>query len=414
MLASLGAVALLGASCSKDDDPDYSDVDPRIGRVFIQGVSSTIVINDVEHLIYNYDSLAYGTDITNLYASFSGYNKTPKIEVFQDGEWVLFTNKTLDSVALDLTNLQIRTTAADGVHMYDYTVALRVHKYDVNAFEWNNIAKLPVEGSVKSFKSVNLNGTYCYFYTNTDSKNYVLSSTDGKTWKSTSLSDAKFNWNTAAACGDKVFVMTDGGFVMIGAGFKEEPAENASSLSAVLFALNGKCWAVGDSAFYTANVADGAFEKAVSLPDGFPTDIIASSVELSGSRTQIGYIYGADADGVYSMWALDVNGNIMQLASSNGGQLPKLTDVAITAIDGEIDIVGGKNENGEYQKSFFSSENAGLNWTNNRHKDLTGNIGRLANVGAFVNADGNLFIVGGESADGVSLNVWEGVLLGNK
>ena len=75
LLPLIGAImTIFIASCDDDDDDKFTKTDPRIKVMSVDGVSKTFIINDVEQIIYNYDSLKYGTDITSLSASFYGYD----------------------------------------------------------------------------------------------------------------------------------------------------------------------------------------------------------------------------------------------------------------------------------------------------------------------------------------------------
>lgn len=419
LLLSSALLGLVNVSCSdKDDDSnEYSNTDSRIRSVHISGLNVPFVVNDFEHIIYNYDSLTYGTDISHRMIYFADYDvKSPGLTylINENGDWKLYSNRTADSVYFDLRNLEIRTISLDQNNRSIYKLDIRVHKNDVNSFNWIKLSDLSFNGEVASFKNVEVNGVYCCFYTNKDGNSYVLSSTDAKKWTSKQLDKQSFDWNSLAVFGSKAVAFAGEKIATIDTDkdFAVTLTDNKAGLKSLLFSLGDKCWAVGKDGFYTCSGENMDSEKAFEVPSGFPTENITTLVTLSGSRTRVGYIYGTD-NGVASVWVLDKSSNLIKISSSSNTGLPVLSKSVLVNIDDEISLLGGVNDKNEYMNTCYSSSNAGLTWSLNWHKELPSEIGRVANVGAFVASDGKLIFVAGETADGVATGVWNGVLKGD-
>ena len=83
-------------------------------------------------------------------------------------------------------------------------------------------------------------------------------------------------------------------------------------------------------------------------------------------------------------------------------------------VDNELCLVGGINSDGEYVNTCYTSDDAGINWTENWHKELPSSIGRVANLGAFVTEDGKVIFASGETANGILSAVWKGTLKGSE
>ena len=416
LLVSLASMALANVSCKKDDKDEnkYAKTDPRIETVMVRGETTTFIVNEVEHLIFNYDSLPYGTDITSKVISFYGYDAAPSIQVLKNGVWVDFPNNGADSTKLDLTNLKIRTLSVDGSNSYEYTLDVRVHKFDASAFNWTAASSLPVVGEVASSRSVYVAGNIHYFYTNTLGESYVLSSADGEKWTSTALSGT-FNWSSLTALNSKCALIGEDGILLLDPanGFTSETVANDANLKDLLFFYGNKYWAVSDDALYATASLDSSFEKVADLPVGFPTGKLSSLVSLTGTKTQIGYIYGNDGRKA-SLWAVDEYGNLLQITTTDKGNLPVLNGAALVSVSGEIGLVGGTSVDGSLCSTYYSSSNSGLSWSDNWHKSLPEAIGSVSNIGAFSVSNSKLVLVGGDNAKGPSLSVWNAVLKGAK
>ena len=201
-------------SCHKDDDSsEYSDTDPRIRSVYIEGVNVPFIVNDCEHVIYNYDSLTYGTDVSHMMIFFSDYDvKDNGLTYFVDeGDgWKYYTNRNADSVYLDLSNLKVATISLDQKNTTHYRLDIRVHKYDINSFDWAKLSTLSFKGEVDSYKVVEISGKYYYFYTNKSGDSYALSSADGKKWASKKLAKNSYDWASLTVFNDKAVAFVDG------------------------------------------------------------------------------------------------------------------------------------------------------------------------------------------------------------
>ena len=412
-------LGLVLVSCHKDDeDNEYSNSDPRIRTVYVDGLNVPFVVNDFEHVIYNYDSLTYGTDVSHRMIFFTDYDvKKPGLSYFvsegEGNEWKYYTNRTADSVFLDLNNLRITTTSYDNKYSTHYKLDIRVHKYDINSFSWQKLTNLSFKGDVESYKSVDINGVFYFFYTNKSGDSYALSSGDGKKWTSKKLKKHGYDWNSLTVFGENAALFADGKLALIDVANACEVSlkDNVAGLKTLLFKLGNMYWAIGtDGLYISENGSD--FKKNFSLPSGFPSDNITSLVTLTGSRTRIGYIYGS-ANGEASVWALDKGGNLVKASSSSAG-LPLLSKTVMLNVDNELCLVGGINSDGEYVNTCYTSDDAGINWTENWHKELPSSIGRVANLGAFVTEDGKVIFASGETANGILSAVWKGTLKGSE
>lgn len=413
-LFCIATVALSLSSCKdKDDevDTDFNLEDPRIRDVSFYNFDigdQTMVINDVESIIFNYDSLEMGVADTAVMTYIFGYTSSPKIKYMKDGEWQDFSN----GQRLNLSKpLQILSISQDGANQKNYTLELRVHTYDVAAFSWDKIASIPDYSSIVSQKALIVNGKYLWYCANESGNNFLYQSSTGLEWDVKELSSDGLNWNTLLYDQKSFYVMgEDGGVYTSSDGISFEKTTFETAIETLLFVNNGVMWAVAEGdkgkAFYSKTIDATEFKEGQLLPDNFPTENLISFTAMSGS-TNLAYIYANEANsGV--VWSMDENGNVFQLLKS--GKIPALKNPMVFAYDNTLGIIGGETADGISNKSYVSY-NSGMSWSEDKHKDLTKVKNGLSQAGLFVTSrNGELMLIGGKSAEGYQTIVWKGVL----
>lgn len=413
------ALASVTVACNKSDDDDYDETDPRICNVSVRGISTTFVVNDVEGVIFNYDSLAYGTSVKALSPSFYGYNASTRIEYEKDGKWVAYSNSASDTIALDLTHLKIRSTSVNGKNTKEYLFSVRVHQFDVNALKWEKISTFANAAGATSQHALLCGGTYVYLYTLAGGKVGAYTSADGVEWTEktvTGLENA--DCATAAVSGGKIVVAgADGGAWSATAAelaFEKETMPDGLKMIKPLFTLQDYFWAVvsdGESTLLLKGEQGAPLSQMtteISVSAGFPAEGITAQVERSGVKTQVGYVYGNSADGA-TLWAIDGAGNVSKISDRKSG-LPSLKNVAMATIDSELGLIGGSNGDGVPQKTYYTSTDGGLAWSENWHKELPKEMGETDGATAFVTPTGKLLLVGGAKNEKTAPAVWLGTL----
>ena len=408
----LMALAAFSFSCNKDDDDvqstDYNLEDPRIRAVtFLENTDVVFVVNDVECVIYNYDSLAYGTDVSGVKTQFYGFTSSPTIQYKKEGDtqWTSFTN----GKKLDFTSpLRILATSEDGKNTKEYQFDLRVHTFDVAAFTWEEFSQIEISDSVVSQKALKIDDNYFWFCRLSDGSNLSYSSTDGKSWSKQTISNTEgLEWTSLCLLDAVLYVQDADGNVYVSSDYKTfEKKESLGSISYLLFNLDETLWAIkGDS---LVKMTGDSFAVVSELPDGFSTENILPFTASSGF-TQVGYVYGTqDESGV--VWSIDYKGNFNQLVTANTS-IPYLEEPMLYIYSTTLGIVGGKSLDGTHSKKCYASYNSGVSWSNDWHKDLGETFLGIEKSGVFVTSDeGELLIVGGNKDGKASSKVWKGVL----
>ncbi|MDR1729127.1 MAG: DUF6242 domain-containing protein [Prevotellaceae bacterium] len=420
-------------SCKKEDDKDQEKVitdDPRIRSMSISALPATFVVNDIEELIFNYDSLAYGTDIDSLHPVFAGYGGALSFQYKygEKGEWKNYSNQSTTIVNFDSVSgsqklaVFFRSFAPDSSYTKEYKISIRVHEYDVDAFEWENAGTLPVQGTVVSQKAVFYNQKYYFFYRNDSGKSFVIISSTGETWgQAAEIAIGEADWTTLTSLHQPQKLVVQAGNVLYTCDLSENSLTFAPlnaglpegcTLKVPLFTLGNNFWIVGNETgtnfLYSLANNDDAFRKGPELSGRVPVEEINTSVLPSGS-TMIGYIFGGKGtNGKGTVWGVDANGDVMEL-SQDQSVFPHLIYPMPVFFGNKLCLAGGIGA-GKYTGQFYVSSNSGATWSNDRHKTLPDKIGAIAKGVIFRYERNRLILIGGETEAGFSPNVWKGTL----
>lgn len=406
LLLYITAFTLAAVNTGCKDDKESDTPDPRIRRVVIPQIGNNVVfiVNDVEGKIYNYDSLTYGTRVDSLYPSFYAYNtNTISLKYAYDGvNFVDFRN----TVAMDLSKpLKIVSTNLEDNSTKEYVVDVRVHKYDVEAFQWTNISTVAELGEpILSQKSIMYNDVMMQFIqTATDLK--VLSSVDGKQWSSKLIAEPEvLELSTLCTVDDSIFVQGKSGAIYAANfnGFQFNKFDAITS-GQLLYTLNKQIWVL-DGSNIKSYSKSGEAKVSQPMPEKFVVDTITPFTAPSGN-TILGYLYAKKGD-YAEIWAADRYGNIECLTDASM-KIPYMNKAITFSYENNLSIIGGIGIDGSYSTKCYTSDNSGLSWTIDEHKDLGNTVGTLYDAGIFQTGyKGEFVLVGGKSANGQSNNVW--------
>jgi len=151
-------------------------------------------IDQVNHLIYNTDSLPYGTDAAHVLATITSKNSGTVILMLKNtsGKDSLVYYNTKDSINFT-QSVKMRVYNMVGSAYRDYTVKVNVHKENGNEFTWNSNSVSGLELTTDQ-KFVNNNGNMFLFAVNGSST--VGYKYDGSQWSALNFNTSL---NTSAA-----------------------------------------------------------------------------------------------------------------------------------------------------------------------------------------------------------------------
>ncbi len=397
----------LSAVCSscKDDD-DKETPDPRIRRVIIPQLGNNLVfiVNDVENKIYNYDSLSYGTRVDSLHPIIYEYNANKlSFQYSYDGsEYLDFRN----TIAIDFSKpVSIISTNTKNNSKKEYTLEVRVHKYDVDAFQWTEAGVVAgLEESVLSQKSLMYNDLMWQFF-QTSSACKAISSKDGKQWNSHSVvAPEELELSTLCQIEDSIFAQGKSGAIYAANFTDLQFSKFGDNMSGqLLYTLNKQIWMIDGESIKSFD-KNGKAKVSQPLPEKFVVDTVRSFTAPSGYTT-LGYLYAKKGNNA-EIWGADRYGNIECLSNSSMG-LPYLDKTIAFNYGSTLCILGGITTDGKYSTDCYTSNNSGLTWSLDLHKDLSKAVGALADAGLFQTGDkGEFLLIGGKTEAGQSNKIW--------
>jgi len=422
-------LTILFSSCKKDEKDDVAIVtdDPRIRAMSIDKISHAFVINDTRGEIFNHDSLSYGTKIDALHPQFSGYAAGLRYQYKKDERWVDYTGAD----TLDFSKpVWIKAIAPDSNYTKEYKIDIRVHRYDVEGFEWSDEKAIFSEQNavVVSQKAYFYQKKFYFFYRDGNNDNHLFVSTDnGEQWSKTTLqleepeTTWKPDWKTLTFMHqEQTLVVKDEitntlyicknieNDVLMFSPSKAVLPQN-TTLKTPLFTLRDNFWVIAEEGsnrylYYLPNDSTKKeYIKKESLLPEFSLDEACIFVALSGSSTKLGYILvknGTETE----VWVMDANGNIQQF--STGETFPFHTEAMPLYFGNRLYITGGMIEQ-DYSKKFYETPNSGISWTENSHKFLPVEV---AGGSLFEYERNKIILIGGQTKDGFYPYVRKGVL----
>jgi hypothetical protein len=350
----------------------------------VTGDDYTFVIDQVQHLIYNVDSLPCGTDITKVVA-----------EITFDSSYLLITDQeaseSKDTLwtsgdSLDFTKpIIMKVYAYDGSYGEPYTVKLNVHQVVPDSLVWRDLsAGNNFQGNTaqKGQKAVCFKQRiYVLEEGDTQVKITSTATSDGRSWTAlTELPIAeKADYQSAMVWGDALYLLAGNQL------YRSEDAETwtavdgASGLTTLVANLDTdrhhRLVAVDTDGYLTESTDGSTWTPTETLPDGFPVSGLSYVGYDLASNPAIGrmVVLGenqADADTMHVVWSKLTTestwGNLL-LTVNDASCLPRLKQVAMISYDHKLYAFGGASQNGSTEVgafgSFYVSEDGAVSWT---------------------------------------------------
>lgn len=274
---------------------DDESVLPNLDKIFF-----TIDLDKA--LIYNADSLPYGTDISGI-AIMATFNSASSVMVYYESggttqryNYLYDATTKIDFTESENGGVRMSVVAADGYTTRDYLIKVNVHKVAADSLYWQKLETNALPASTAgsaSAKCIKIDDRYCLFYENAAGEPKMVSSTDMNTWSNEIGISApeSTDWRSLVLVENTLFVSRNG--VLYSCNdfstftFTESPFLDPDNLliTSIIGAFNNKLLAVvtdSDATFshIAIDISDGSYTTSV-LPDNFPTSGFSSPVILS-------------------------------------------------------------------------------------------------------------------------------------
>ena len=373
-------------------------------------------IDNDSMLIYNYDSIDYGTRIDSL-----SFVITPKFAEMYVNDTIDFYNAT--GVVLDFNQrVKITVVAKDKKETADYYVQVNVHKVDPDTFVWQGVNSEVFAGDAESAKALYFNGKLVYMAV-VDGGLMAYESGDGVDWSAIAIEGiagelAELDLNYLVATENYIYLMANGGLYQSADAAKWTLVETSGeAVETLLFGMGDKIYGVTENRDL-ARLDGSEWVGLGTLPSKFPVEGGSVLVAAAPSgRDRVFVVGGIDAEGNYlsSVWSSENGSYWSELTGGKEMFTPRAYAAVAQYADGlmlfggvgksEGDIVAVVSDAQLYSKDF------GLNWGEPKDKSKIGEL-YLHRYGhsAVVTPSGYIYLIGGSVSEGATINdVWKGM-----
>ena len=383
-------------------------------------------------LIYNKDSILYGTPIDSVVPVFT-YNSTPYSLVFHiatDTVDTFITFKSGTAINFELQPVYVTVTAQDMKTRKTYKIAPTVHQADPDLFVWSCLNNKLADENNNRQNVFYLNNTFYYLGSDGNSS-FVYRSKDARVWeKSEIVLSADISRYIAS---DNTFYCLDNQTISASKDLYSwtpfgKPLPENCNFETPLFFFDDKVWAlvsrqddnVVNTEYHIACVSDSVTEIAdMLLPPNFPTEGFASVVFASATgRKRAMLIGGYSADGVMlnTRWNVEtsVSGySIVNFSDDNRNSFDAVAGASAVCYGGKIYLFGGIGaDNRILENQIRVSADEGMNWdaADTAHNKLPEYFEPRYNMTALTTESGAVYLFGGRNKTSLFSDVYQGVL----
>lgn len=445
LIVGLFAVSLVFTSCLNDDDTTttyssdaaitafsisnietefttrtYDDSDDSTYTVTLTGSDYTFVIDQANNLIYNPDSLTYGTNVSKVVTSVTngGYSLTYK----KNDADTIYTST--DSI--DFTSPAVFKSWAQNGTSRQYTVKINVHQCNPDSLIWNPLASNFKGDVILGKQKAVLLKDKIFIYGENANQVMVTSSSisDGTNWtppaKITGLSEMAdyssaivFNNNVYILCGSTLYKSDNG------TTFSATPNNNVKFKQ--LLAINGKYLNGLDGDNKVVFSSDGTSwntdnKSFTNLPD-FCTSYVNYN-QLSNPSLCKSILMGTYAnktDSIASVWEVENGTEWSKYDITESFDCPNLVNLSMIRYNGKLYAFGGHSLNKiteiESFKAFYNSIDEGISWRKTKENMIfpTSWLGNNNDFSFLVDSNNYIWIIFSKSGP-LGYCVWRGQL----
>lgn len=404
----------------------YNDSSPNASK-------AVFTINDVDSLIYNVDSLPYGTKVDSLYLSISFASSLGFVVNDTISESNYYTS-TVTSNHFNFTKpVKITNLASNGKSTKTYKIEVRVHKVDPYYTTWNELNPSVLSSPAPDQKAVLLKNIFYYFH-NYGNHNALYTSSDGINWISQPVPsnlplDAKIR--QMLVYNDSILLLYNGNTIYKSANGIDWKKYTLSgdpnyAYQTLLFSFKDKLWAVAqnktDKTVRMANSLDGIqwnFSGQRTFTNFPVSDFASVSFKPTIGRKKVLVVGGINAQGniLNTRWSAEdvANSDTLYWVNLQNSifKMDYLSKAGVEYYGNKLLLFGGINDAGdlvEAKKQLRQSVDQGLTWV---VPDSTQNLMPdkyvyRANPSVINDVNNStLYIIGGNSVSQPLADVWK-------
>lgn len=438
MCGLLVAMTLL-ASCMKDNDSSstlYNDTAitafslgtlnrylhttsstgaDSIYKVTVTGSDYKFSIDQINHRIFNVDSLPINTDVRHVVCSLSTLNNgIVLIEDTEDSDALIYYSAA-DSIDFS-TPRKFLVYAADGSGSEAYTVQLNVHKEEGNQFVWLSHPESEEMESLEAIKAVMLSNQL-YVFGAKDGKTFGYTTTDGESWTAIAELDDENAYKSLLVFKDGLYTIANGALQQSADGSEWTIVNAAPDVTQLVAASYSEIYGMTSDGtlLYSEDKGVNWVEELLDTDKSWlPTTGVASVCYPANMTYDADYVLMAGisngVDDISSIWRKIVEYDLqedekwvyMNRTDGNRFALPQLENLTMLCYDDGILAWGIKD--GAFSPIYQSRDN-GIVWKENSYYKLPVDFTTVGVCAFGATTDGReIWIIGNNG------QVWQGHL----
>ncbi|MGN0069525.1 MAG: DUF6242 domain-containing protein [Prevotella sp.] len=376
--------AIVSFSISKANQYVHTTSSLGLDSVYKKELTGTrykFYIDHQEGLIYNPDSLPYGTDAKHVLCSITTRDNSPAGIKSLTSDSLSYFSST-DSI--DFTSdREFWVYSLSGRASRKYTVSVNVHQEEPDEFKWDLLQRNDDLALLdKGMRALTI-GERLFVFGTDGTGTQVLSTTDGREWKKSAVEFGSEAYMGFVKKGDCLYVI-DNGKVMKSADAETWMTMGQTDMVRLVAATRYALYAYDkDNALYISDDDGGSWTKE-ALDDGndklptidmtYQTWPLATNddmdrVVIIGNRSNDVYpndttaVVWGKIDGVGP--AADKEWSFYSVSSYIKNKVPRLQNMQTIRYDESILAVGGKAWGPEYRYPFekiYRSSDGGITW----------------------------------------------------
>ena len=365
-------------------------------------------IDQAQGLIYNPDSLPYGTNPASALAKVVAKNSgTIVIKSTTDEKFTYYRNN--DSINFSTPRV-FRVYSNKGSEYRDYKVSVNVHKQKGNVFSWQALQANSNFASFTAMKAVSAGSKVFVFGTNgSQTVGYAATKDNGNSWTKLSKIFTANAYKSVAVQGTKLFVIDNGSVYSSTDGNSWTTVATNSSLKQLVAASPAELFALSTTGILLASKDNGATWTNETLDSNaslLPASNINSSLTAVTSDLYRVLLVGTLSSGTKNVsWTkLSYRQNERwSYVESNADkfQLPLYKSLSVVGYD-KAALALGIDNSGKLA-SMLLSRDGGITWKSDKSFTYPTDIQAATTFAATVDNDEYLWVISGTK-------VWRGRL----
>ena len=379
-------------------------------------------------LIYNTDSIKYGTPLNKVRPYFNYYSYPSAVAI----KWGKDSIKWLSTYAgstdtLDFTTgkpMTVTVISEDQSKRKVYKFKVVAHQADPDLMRWTEQDNEVYSPAANDEQRLLVFGSNLWlFVSNGTNIESMYSVNDGATWVPATVNQPKAECkvNNIFVLGDKMHYV-DGKDLytsLDGESWSVETATIDVDTLTYLFSWADRAVLAGhrtDKSKCIIILQDGQLiDKNIKLSSNFPHSEFAAAVFNSTSlRPRAIVLGGRDKDGdilngCWNFEYLPANDSLRVQDYAVGRAMSKISATAVVWYDNKLMRFGGIDEAGRLDSTIYVSNNEGLSWSiaDTASIKLPDGYGKRQKISA-VAYDKDIFLFGGHTADATKADLWQG------